>query len=62
LAAAAAGAIAGAAIVIAGDILNSAGGVLISLVALALLSQKTVRVAEPVLVAAAALVGLLAYS
>jgi len=62
LAAAAAGAIAGAAIVIAGDILNSAGGVLISLVALALLSQTTVRVAEPVLVAAAALVGLLAYS
>ena len=60
--AAAAGAIAGAAIVIAGDILNSAGGVLISLVALALLLQKTVRVAEPALVAAAALVGLLAYS
>jgi chromate transporter len=59
--AAAAGAIAGAAVVIAGDVIDRPASVVIGLVALALLLQKKVRVTEPVLVAAAAVLGLLAY-
>ena len=59
--AAAAGAIAGAAIVIAGDILDRPASVVIGVVALALLLQRRVKVTEPVLVAAAALVGLVAF-
>ena len=59
--AAAAGAIAGAGIVIAGDVIDRPASVVIGLVALALLLQKRVKVGEPALVAAAALVGLLAF-
>ncbi len=59
--AAAAGAIAGAAIVIAGDIVDRPASVAVGLVALAVLLQKRVKVAEPVLVALAALVGLVAF-
>ncbi len=60
--ASAAGAIAGAAIVIAGDVIDRWSSVLIGVVALALLLQKRVKVSEPVVVAAAAFVGLLAFS
>jgi chromate transporter len=60
--AAAAGAIAGAAIVIAGDVLDRPASVAIALVALALLLQKRVKIPEPALVAAATLVGLIAFS
>lgn len=60
--AASVGAIAGAAIVIGGDTIASAGSALIALVALALLSQRRVKVPEPALVAGAALVGLVAYA
>jgi chromate transporter len=60
--AAAAGAIAGAAIVIAGDILDSAWSAVIAVAALALLLQSKRRVPEPALVAAAAVVGLIAFS
>jgi chromate transporter len=60
--AAAAGAIAGAAIVIGEDVIDRPASVVITVVALALLLQKRVRVPEPALVAAAALVGLVAFS
>jgi chromate transporter len=56
--AAAAGAIAGAAIVIARQTISGPLGVLICLVALALLLQKRAKIPEPALVAAAAAVGL----
>jgi chromate transporter len=56
--AAAAGAIAGAAIVIARQTISGPVSVLIGLVALALLLQRRVKVPEPALVAVAALVGL----
>ncbi len=59
--AAAAGAIAGAAIVIAGDIIDRPASVVIGVIALALLLQKRVKVSEPVLVAIAAVVGLVAF-
>jgi chromate transporter len=59
--AAAAGAIAGAGIVIAGDVIDRPASVVIGAVALALLLQKKVKVSEPLLVAAAAAVGLLAF-
>ena len=60
--AAAAGAIAGAAIVIAEDIIDDQWSVLIALAALAALLQKKVKVGEPVLVAAAAVLGLIAFT
>lgn len=60
--AAAAGAIAGAAIVIAGDVIDRPASVLIGIVALGLLLQKKRKVSEPVLVAAAAGVGILAFA
>ena len=60
--AAAAGAIAGAAIVIGGDIIDSTVSVLLALGALAVLLQRRVKVPEPVLVAAAAVIGLIAFS
>jgi chromate transport protein ChrA len=56
--AAAAGAIAGAAIVIAGQILLDATAAVLALIALTVLLQRIVRVPEPALVIAAALVGL----
>ena len=59
--AAAAGAIAGAAIVIAGDVVQSGWSVVIAIAALGLLLQKKVKVREPALVAAAAVVGLVAF-
>jgi chromate transporter len=59
--AAAAGAIAGAGIVIAGDVIDSAWSVVIALAALGLLLQKKVTVPEPALVAAAALIGVVAF-
>jgi chromate transporter len=59
--AAAAGAIAGAAIVIAQDVIDRPASVLIGLAALALLLQPKGKVPEPALVAAAALVGLVAF-
>jgi chromate transporter len=58
--AAAAGAIAGAAIVIAQQVITDAASVVIAVVALALLLQRRVKVPEPALVAAAALVGIVA--
>lgn len=60
--AAAAGAIAGAAIVIASEVINDAWSALIAVTALGVLLQRKVKVTEPVLVAAAATVGLLAFS
>jgi chromate transporter len=60
--AAAAGAIAGAAIVIGGDIVDRPASVLIGVIALGLLLQTRVKVPEPALVAAAALVGLVAFA
>lgn len=59
--AAAAGAIAGAAFVIARDIIASRSSILICLAALALLMQPKVKVPEPALVATAALLGLVAF-
>ena len=59
--AAAAGAIAGAAIVIGGDVIVDSWSVVIAVVALALLLQPKVTVKEPALVAAAAVVGLVAF-
>jgi chromate transporter len=56
--AAAAGAIAGAAIVIARQTISGPLGIALCLVALALLLQKRVKIPEPVLVAVAAAVGL----
>jgi chromate transporter len=60
--AAAAGAIAGAAIVIGQGIIDSGWSVVIGMVALALLVQKKVKIPEPALVAVAALVGLAAFT
>jgi chromate transporter len=60
--AAAAGAIAGAAIVIAGQVVEDGWSVAIALAALAILLQRRVRVPEPALVALAALVGLVGFS
>jgi len=59
--AAAVGAIAGAAIVIAGQVIEDRRSVLIGLIALAALLQPKVKVPEPAVVAAAALVGLIAF-
>jgi len=59
--AAAAGAIAGAAIVIGGQVIEDAWSVMIAVLALVLLLQKKLTVSEPVLVAAAAAVGLVAF-
>ncbi len=59
--AAAAGAIAGAAILIARDVIDRPASVLIGVTALALLLQHKVKVPEPALVAAAALGGLIAF-
>src|SRR5215208_6535660 len=50
------GAIAGAAIVIAGQVIEDGWSVLIGLVALAALLQPKIKITEPVLVAAAAVV------
>jgi chromate transporter len=58
--AAAAGAIAGAAIVIGEQVIATAASVAIALAALALLLQRRYKVPEPALVAIAAIVGLLA--
>jgi chromate transporter len=58
--AAAAGAIAGAAIVIGEQVISKAASVAIALVALAVLLQRRAKVPEPALVAAAALVGVIA--
>jgi chromate transporter len=60
--AAAAGAIAGAAIVIASDVIDRPASAVLGVLALAVLLQKRVKVGEPALVAAAALVGLVAYA
>jgi chromate transporter len=60
--AAAAGAIAGAAIVIAQDILTDATAVVLALLALAALLQTRVKVKEPALVAVAAVVGLVLFA
>lgn len=60
--AAATGAIAGAAIVIAGQVITDGWSVLIALVALGALLQRRVKVSEPALVAAAALLGLIAFA
>jgi chromate transporter len=60
--AAACGAIAGAAIVIGEQVISRPGSVVIALAALALLLQPKVKVPEPLIVAAAATVGLLAFS
>ena len=60
--AAAVGAIAGAAIVIAGQVIEDGWSVLIGLVALAALLQPKIKITEPVLVAAAAAIGLIAFS
>jgi chromate transporter len=59
--AAAAGAIAGAAIVIASDVIDSPWSVVIAAGALAALLQPKVKVTEPALVAVAAALGLLAF-
>ena len=60
--AAASGAIAGAAIVIARDILIDATAVVLALIALGVLLQPKVKVKEPVLVAVAAAVGLILFA
>jgi chromate transporter len=59
--AAAAGAIAGAAIVIGEEVITRPGSVVIALAALALLLQRRVKVPEPALVALAAGVGILVF-
>ena len=59
--AAAAGAIAGAAIVIASDVVEDGWSVAIAVLALAALLQKRIKVSEPLLVAAAAVLGLVAF-
>jgi chromate transporter len=59
--AAAAGAIAGAAIVIGEEVITRPGSVVIALAALALLLQRRVKVPEPALVAMAAAVGVVAF-
>jgi chromate transporter len=58
--AAAAGAIAGAAIVIGEEVITSVGSVIVALVALAVLLQRRVKVPEPAIVAAAAAIGIIA--
>lgn len=58
--AAAAGAIAGAAIVIGQEVIATSASVAIALLALALLLQRRVRLPEPALVVAAAVVGIIA--
>ncbi len=60
--AAAAGAIAGAAIVIADQVIEDNWSILITIVALGALLQKKTKVPEPALVAAAAALGLVAFS
>lgn len=60
--AAAAGAIAGAAIVIGGDVITGPASVVIALAALTLLLQHAVRITEPVVVLAAAAVGIVAFA
>ena len=60
--AAAVGAIAGAAIVIAGQVIDDATSVAITLVALVVLLQQRVKVPEPAVVAVAALAGLIVFS
>lgn len=60
--AAAAGAIAGAAIVIAGQVIEDGWSVAIALVALGVLLQPKVKVPEPALVGVAAVVGLVAFA
>jgi chromate transporter len=60
--AAAAGAIAGAAIVIGQDVIHDHWSILIAIVALALLLQTKRKISEPLLVALAATVGLIAFS
>jgi chromate transporter len=59
--AAAAGAIAGAAIVIGGDVITRPGSLIIGAVALAVLLQPWRKIPEPALVGVAALVGLIAF-
>jgi chromate transporter len=58
--AAAAGAIAGAAIVIGEQVISTASSVVIAVIALAVLLQRRVKVPEPALVAVAAAVGIIA--
>ena len=58
--AAAAGAIAGAAIVIGEQVISTAASVAIAIVALALLLQRRIKIPEPALVGAAALIGIIA--
>ena len=58
--AAAAGAIAGAAIVIGEEVISTAASVAIAVTALALLLQRRIKVPEPALVAAAAALGIIA--
>ena len=58
--AAATGAIAGAAIVIAEQVITAASSLAIAIVALALLLQRRIKIPEPALVAAAALIGIIA--
>jgi len=60
--AAAAGAIAGAGIVIAGDVIHSTASIAIAASALALLVQTKIKIREPAIVAAAALIGLIAFA
>lgn len=60
--AAAAGAIAGAAIVIGDQVISRPSSVAIAAIALALLLQRKRKIPEPALVAAAALAGLIAFS
>ena len=59
--AAAAGAIAGSAVVIAQDVIDRPASVVIGVIALAVLLQPRYKVPEPALVAAAAVVGLVAF-
>jgi chromate transporter len=60
--AAAAGAIAGAAIVIASDIIGSRWSIAIALAALGALLQRKIKITEPALVGVAAIIGLVAFS
>jgi chromate transporter len=60
--AAAAGAITGAAILIAEQVIDGTWSIMIALAALAILTQTKLRIREPALVAAAAIVGVLAFS
>jgi chromate transporter len=60
--AAASGAIAGAAIVIAGQVIEDGRSVAIAVAALAVLLQPKAKVPEPAVVAAAALIGLIAFA